>query len=255
MRRVLAALTLCLTLLCPVALPVPPQPTTQTQSDPKVQTVCMTQTGKKYHRDGCRYSDADIAGRKFVMDLMRSAGAEVRIDAAGNIFASRPGREPSLPPVLFGSHVDSVPNGGNFDGDLGSLSAIQILRMLSDLSIVTRASAHGRRLGDRPSAVPRFVEGARKTQTFRTSSRRATIAYRTGARKIDKSRRESSPPTITIANGFCESLPIPVDIAAGNRPMHATSAVIIIGRSRNRDASYVAVTISFPSRRSLLMKE
>ena len=72
------------------------------------------------------YSDADIAGRRFVMNLMRSAGAEVRVDAAGNIFASRPGSEPSLPPMLFGSHIDSVPNGGNFDGDLGSLSAVQI---------------------------------------------------------------------------------------------------------------------------------
>jgi N-carbamoyl-L-amino-acid hydrolase len=92
-------------------------------------------------RDGVSrigYSDADIAGRKFVMDLMRSAGAEVRIDAAGNIFASRPGSESSLPPVLFGSHIDSVPNGGNFDGDLGSLSAIQVLRLLNDLHIVTR---------------------------------------------------------------------------------------------------------------------
>src|SRR5579862_533853 len=48
------------------------------------------------------YSAADIAGREFVMDLMRSAGAEVRIDAAGNIFASRPGSEPLLPPLLFG---------------------------------------------------------------------------------------------------------------------------------------------------------
>jgi N-carbamoyl-L-amino-acid hydrolase len=84
------------------------------------------------------YSDADIAGRRFVMDLMQSAGAAVRIDAAGNIFASRAGSDPSLPPVLFGSHVDSVPNGGNFDGDLGSLSAVQILRMLNDLKIVTR---------------------------------------------------------------------------------------------------------------------
>ena len=84
------------------------------------------------------YSDADIAGRKFVMDLMRSAGASVRIDAAGNIFASRAGSDPSLPPVLFGSHVDSVPNGGNFDGDLGSLSAVQILRVLNEQGIVTR---------------------------------------------------------------------------------------------------------------------
>ncbi len=84
------------------------------------------------------YSDADIAGRRFVMDLMRKAGAQIRIDAAGNIFASRPGTDPSLPPVLFGSHIDSVPTGGNFDGDLGSLSAVHVLRMLNDLQIVTR---------------------------------------------------------------------------------------------------------------------
>ena len=84
------------------------------------------------------YSDADIAGRKFVMDLMRQAGAEVRIDAAGNIFASRRGTDPSLPPLLFGSHIDSVPGGGNFDGDLGSLAAVQTLRVLNDLRIETR---------------------------------------------------------------------------------------------------------------------
>ena len=84
------------------------------------------------------YSDADIAGRNFVMNLMRMSGATVRIDAAGNIFASRPGTEPSLPPVLFGSHIDSVSNGGNFDGDLGSLAAVQILSLLNDKRIATR---------------------------------------------------------------------------------------------------------------------
>ncbi len=84
------------------------------------------------------YSDADIAGRRFVTDLMRRAGATVRVDAGGNIFASRAGSDPSLAPVLFGSHIDSVPSGGNFDGDLGSLSAIHILRLLNELGIQTR---------------------------------------------------------------------------------------------------------------------
>src|SRR6476469_8021452 len=65
------------------------------------------------------YSDADLAGRRFVMDEMKAAGLEPRIDPAGNIFARRRGG--SGPPILFGSHIDSVPNGGNFDGDLGSL--------------------------------------------------------------------------------------------------------------------------------------
>ena len=84
------------------------------------------------------YSDADIAGRSFVMNLMRGAGAGVRVDAAGNIFATRRGTQPSLPPLLFGSHIDSVPNGGNFDGDLGSLASVEILRTLNELGIETR---------------------------------------------------------------------------------------------------------------------
>ena len=86
------------------------------------------------------YSDADIAGRAFAMSLMKAAGASVKIDTAGNIFATRPGADPALVPVLFGSHIDSVPNGGNFDGDLGSLASIQVLRTLSDLKIETRRS-------------------------------------------------------------------------------------------------------------------
>lgn len=55
MRRLLAALTLCLSLLCPMALPVAPQPTMLAQQDPQTQTVYVTRTGKKYHRDTCRY--------------------------------------------------------------------------------------------------------------------------------------------------------------------------------------------------------
>src|SRR5215472_1366271 len=73
------------------------------------------------------YSDADVAGRKYAMDLMRSAGLDPRIDAAGNITALRPGSEPALKPILFGSHIDSVPGGGNFDGDFGSMSAIEVI--------------------------------------------------------------------------------------------------------------------------------
>jgi N-carbamoyl-L-amino-acid hydrolase len=84
------------------------------------------------------YSDADVAGREYVMGLMRTAGVEPRIDAAGNILARRAGREPSLPPVLFGSHVDSVPNGGNFDGDVGSIGAIEVLQTIHERGIATR---------------------------------------------------------------------------------------------------------------------
>ena len=84
------------------------------------------------------YSDADVAGRKYAMELMRAAGLEPRIDTAGNIFGGRDGSDRSLKPILFGSHIDSVPSGGNFDGDLGSLSAIEVARTLRERGVTTR---------------------------------------------------------------------------------------------------------------------
>jgi len=84
------------------------------------------------------YSDADVAGRRYVMDLMRAAGLEPRLDPAGNIFARREGTEPSLPPILFGSHIDSVPSGGNFDGDLGVLASLGVMESLSASQMRTR---------------------------------------------------------------------------------------------------------------------
>lgn len=84
------------------------------------------------------YSEADVEGRRFVMGLMRAAGLEPRVDAAGNIFARRAGRDDTLPPILFGSHIDSVPQGGNFDGDLGSLAAIEVIRVLNAQRVTTR---------------------------------------------------------------------------------------------------------------------
>src|SRR5215469_4566161 len=84
------------------------------------------------------YSDADVAGRAYAMKLIEAAGLKPRIDAAGNIVARREGTDNSLPPVLFGSHIDSVPNGGNFDGDLGSLAAIEVIQTLNEARITTR---------------------------------------------------------------------------------------------------------------------
>src|SRR5262249_54046977 len=76
------------------------------------------------------YSPADIAGRAFVMDMMRAAGLEVRVDPVGNILGRRRGLAADAPPILFGSHIDSVPEGGNYDGDVGSMSAIEVAEVL-----------------------------------------------------------------------------------------------------------------------------
>ena len=84
------------------------------------------------------YSDADIAGREYVKGLMREAGLRVRVDAAGNVIGRREGREPGLPAILCGSHIDSVPGGGNYDGDVGVIGAIEVAQLLHENGIETR---------------------------------------------------------------------------------------------------------------------
>jgi len=84
------------------------------------------------------YSDFDKQGREYVMGLMRDAGLEVSIDVGGNLIGKRAGSDTSLKPILFGSHIDSVPKGGNYDGDVGSLSAIEAARTLKEHGVTTR---------------------------------------------------------------------------------------------------------------------
>jgi len=83
------------------------------------------------------FSDADIAGRRYVMALMRTAGLEVHIDYAGNIIGRRAGSDPAKKPIAFGSHIDMVPHGGNYDGIVGSLGAIEVARTLKEAGITT----------------------------------------------------------------------------------------------------------------------
>ena len=70
------------------------------------------------------FSKEDILSRGYLMDLMKEAGLEVRIDEAGNIIGRREGKESDLPVIMAGSHSDTVPHGGRFDGSAGVLSAI-----------------------------------------------------------------------------------------------------------------------------------
>ena len=84
------------------------------------------------------FSKADIEGRAFVQGLMREAGLEVHIDFAGNLIGRRKGTEESLPPIVFGSHIDTVPRGGNYDGCVGSIGAIECVRVLQENGIKTR---------------------------------------------------------------------------------------------------------------------
>src|SRR6266852_639889 len=84
------------------------------------------------------YSEADRQGREYVLGLMRAAKLDVSIDAAGNIIGRRPGSANNLAPLLIGSHIDSVPEGGNYDGVVGSLSALEVAQTLAENNFTTR---------------------------------------------------------------------------------------------------------------------
>ncbi len=102
----------------------------------------------------CRLAltDEDRAGRDLVADWMREAGLQVRVDPIGNLFGLRAGRE-DIAPVMTGSHIDTVRTGGRYDGNLGVLGGLEVVRTLNEAGITTR----------RPLVVGVFTdeEGAR----------------------------------------------------------------------------------------------
>jgi N-carbamoyl-L-amino-acid hydrolase len=84
------------------------------------------------------YTEFDRAGREYVMGLMREAGLAVSIDVAGNLVGTRAGTDATLKPLIIGSHIDSVPDGGNYDGDVGSLGAIEVAQTLNEHGVRLR---------------------------------------------------------------------------------------------------------------------
>src|SRR5579872_2300620 len=86
------------------------------------------------------FSDADVAGRAYVRRLMEAARLEIRIDAAGNLIGRREGTDRKLPTIVVGSHTDSVPHGGNYDGDVGVMGAIEVAQQLRDAHVRLRHS-------------------------------------------------------------------------------------------------------------------
>jgi len=83
------------------------------------------------------YSKADIEGRTYFVSLMKKAGLDVTIDFAGNIIGRKKGKNPTKKPIAFGSHIDTVPSGGNYDGCVGSISALEVIEILNENNITT----------------------------------------------------------------------------------------------------------------------
>ncbi|HHT8832873.1 TPA: Zn-dependent hydrolase [Burkholderia cenocepacia] len=100
----------------------------------------MATIGATAHGGSCRLalSDDDAQGRRRFIAWCEAAGCEIRIDPIGNVFARRPGTQPGLPAVMCGSHLDTQPLGGRFDGVYGVLAGLEAIRTLNEHGIATR---------------------------------------------------------------------------------------------------------------------
>lgn len=94
----------------------------------------LAKIGQKGDRSICRlaFSDEDLQARSLVHQWMEEAGMKVRVDSAGNLRGTYPGKQPHLPVLATGSHLDTVPSGGKFDGAFGVIAGIEIIRVLND---------------------------------------------------------------------------------------------------------------------------
>ncbi len=103
------------------------------------------------------YSDHDLACRDYARGVMERAGLDVSVDLAGNLVGRRPGADPATLPIVVGSHIDTVPAGGSYDGQIGSAGAIEVALTLNDrgiplrhpLEVVLFANEEGGKTGSR----------------------------------------------------------------------------------------------------------
>ena len=100
----------------------------------KLSTFGMNDQGGN---DRIAFSDYDIQARAHLTAYMENLGLDVHVDAAGNLIARRAGKNKELKPIAFGSHIDAVPNGGHYDGDVGVMGALEVLETLIENNILT----------------------------------------------------------------------------------------------------------------------
>ncbi len=84
------------------------------------------------------FSDADIAAQQWVVSQLKGMGLATYVDYAGNIIGKRLGTDTNAKPISFGSHIDRVPNGGNYDGCVGSMAALEVIEVLNENDIKTK---------------------------------------------------------------------------------------------------------------------
>lgn len=158
----------------------------------------------------CRLAatDLDRQGRDLFVRWCKEAGCSVAVDRMGNIFARRPGRNPDLPPVMTGSHLDTQPTGGRFDGVYGVLAGLEVVRTLNDADYAT----------DRPVEIVVWTneEGSRFSPAMVGSGVYAGV----WDLSYGLERPDNNDPTKTLG-GELAAIGYAGDMAVGNRPAKA----------------------------------
>ena len=156
----------------------------------------------------CRLAltDLDRRARDLFTGWCTQAGCTVTVDGIGNIFARRPGRNNQLPPIIAGSHIDTQPSGGKFDGNFGVLAGLEVVRSLNDHGIKTEAPIE--------VAVWTNEEGSRFTPVMMGSG------VFVGAFTLDSTLQRADLDGVTVGEalariGYAGSTPV------GNRPVGA----------------------------------
>ncbi|WOE77777.1 Zn-dependent hydrolase [Pseudomonas protegens] len=163
--------------------------------------MAMAEIGATARGGSCRLalSDEDRAGRELFAHWCTQAGMTLSVDPIGNLFARRPGSDPDAAPVMMGSHLDTQPEGGRFDGVYGVLAGLEVLRTLNDLGVQTRKPLE--------LAVWTNEEGARFTPAMFGS------AVFTGVMALDAALAVRDADGISVAQALQRTG------YAGNRPL------------------------------------
>lgn len=163
--------------------------------------MAMAEIGATARGGSCRLalSDEDRAGRELFAHWCTEAGMTLSVDPIGNLFARRPGSDPDAAPVMMGSHLDTQPEGGRFDGVYGVLAGLEVVRSLNDLGIQTRKPLE--------VAVWTNEEGARFTPAMFGS------AVFTGSMSLDAALAVRDADGISVAQALQRTG------YAGNRPL------------------------------------
>ena len=151
-------------------------------------------------------TDLDREGRDLFVSWCEDAGCTIRIDAMGNIFARRAGRDDNLPPVVTGSHLDTQPTGGRFDGVYGVLAGLEVVRSLNDMDYQT----------DHPLEVAVWTneEGSRFAPAMISSG------VFSGAFTLEEAHAKEDVDGITLGAEL-KRIGYAGDMAVGGRDLHA----------------------------------